>query len=80
MPANKNGFKILFIFPCLLSLFIIFIGAVSINTGLNNTSRDGFIIPIICGIILIFASLILIYNSARFFFSKSREKELINRF
>lgn len=64
--------------PGVISAFSIFIGAVSIDVGIKNRHEEGYIIPILCGLILVLFALVLCYCSVLLLFKNSKEKDIIN--
>ena len=62
----------------LLTAYIVFIGLISIWVGLNHQFQDGFLIPIIVGVISIMASLWLFFRFSRYISQKIKDKELVH--
>jgi len=78
VAIKKQGVKLILFLPGLLSVFIIFIGVVSINVGIDNAHEEGYMVPILSGLALIIFALALFYYFARFLVSKTKEKGIIN--
>ncbi len=75
----KNISLILFLICLgLLTAYIIFIAVISIRIGLSNSAQDGFIIPVLAGLILCIASLLSFVLSSIFIVNRMKEKDLIN--
>ena len=75
---KKRGARLLLFLPGIISAYCIFIGAVSIEVGIENRHETGYIIPVLCGLALIILALALFYCSARILFEKTKEKDVIN--
>lgn len=78
MVIKKQSARLLLFLPGIISVFCIFLGAVSIDVGFENRHEEGYIIPVLCGLVLIIFALGLFYFSARFLHEKTKEKDIIN--
>lgn len=78
MMIKRQGAKLILLLPGMISAFFIFIGVVSIDVGLKNSHEEGFIMPVLCGLLLVFLALALFYGSLRLLFEKTKEKDIIN--
>ena len=67
----------LIICGCLIMVFIIFIGFLSIYVGINHLQEDGSWMPILTGAISILAVLCLFYFFLRFILTQMKEKDII---
>jgi hypothetical protein len=79
MAIKKQSARLTLFLPGIISVFCIFIGAVSIGVGFENMHEEGYKIAVLCGIMLIVFALALFYCSARFLFEKTKEKDIVNR-
>ena len=80
MVIKKQGIKFILLLPGMISLFIIFMGVLSINVGIDNTHQEGFIVPILSGLVLILLAVAFFYYSARFLILKTKENDIISNF
>ncbi|MFC1841332.1 hypothetical protein ACFL1N_17330 [Thermodesulfobacteriota bacterium] len=79
MVIKKQGTKLILFLPGIISVFFIFLGAVSIAVGIENRHEEGYKIAVLCGLVLIIFALVLFYCSARRLLEKTKEKEIINQ-
>ena len=77
-PIKKAGLILFLVCIGMLTVYVIFIAVISIRIGLTNITQDGFIIPIICGLILCAASILAFILSSVFVINGIKEKDLIN--
>ena len=78
MVIKKQVAKTILLLPGIISAFCIFIGAVSIDVGIENMHEDGYIVPVLFGLVLIVFALALFYFSVRSLLEKTKEKDIIN--
>ena len=78
MVMKKRGARLILFLPGIISAFCVFIGVVSIEVGIENRHETGYMVPVLCGLILIIFALVLFYCSARILFEKTKEKDVIN--
>jgi hypothetical protein len=57
--------------------FVIFLAVLSINIGFKNSNQDGFIIPILAGLISIAVCLFLFICIMKFVFDIMKQKDII---
>lgn len=60
--------------------FVIFLALISINIGFKNLNQEGFIVPILAGIISIAVCLFLFIYIMKFIFSIMKQKDIIKSF
>jgi hypothetical protein len=54
--------------------FVIFLAAISINIGLQNLHQDGFMVPVLAGVVSIAVCLLLFICIMKLVFSIRKEK------
>jgi len=56
---------VLLVCSALLTAYIVFLGAVSISVGLQNTNQDGSWMPVVAGVLCILVVLWFLFRVAR---------------
>jgi hypothetical protein len=62
------------VFLCLLSVYLILVSGISIFIGLTNTHRAGFLVPILCGGLILSLTILLI-RLIVYIIKRARSKE-----
>jgi hypothetical protein len=78
-PVPLKGICLWFIVVILSAgvSFVIFLALLSIKIGFKNSDQDGFIIPILAGIISIAVCLFLFICIMKFIFSTMKQKDIL---
>ncbi len=75
-PWKKAGLWLLLISSALVTVYILFIGIVSIWTGLSHLDRDGFWMPFLTGAIAIILVLWFFFRLLRYIMSRMKGRDI----